>query len=63
MNENNQDSKVMQVSVRGWIAMIVVLTVCYMSAFQLIVAEPLYTLATITVGFYFGQKTSGTKTP
>lgn len=43
------------VSIRGWIAAIVVLTVCGMSMLKIPVNEPLYTLAGLVVGFYFGQ--------
>lgn len=43
------------VSLRGWISLIVVLTVCFMSALSVEVKEPLYTLAGLIVGFYFGQ--------
>jgi hypothetical protein len=53
--DNKGDSQVLAVSIRGWIALILVLTVCGMSAYGLTVNEPLYTLSTIAVGFYFGQ--------
>ena len=43
------------VTIRGWIAIIVVLTVCGMSVGKIDIKEPLYTLAGLIVGFYFGQ--------
>lgn len=49
------DSKMFGVSLRGLITLIVVLTVCGMSIGGLTVIEPLYTLAGLCVGYYFGQ--------
>ena len=51
----NTDSKIANVSLRGWISVIVITTVCVMSGLQIEVKEPLYTLAGLVVGFYFGQ--------
>lgn len=48
-------SRIFGVSLRGWIALGVVLTVCAMSVLMIEVKEPLYTLAGLIVGFYFGQ--------
>ena len=44
------------VSMRGWLAMLITLTVCGMSMMNIVVVEPLYTLCTVAIGFYFGQK-------
>lgn len=49
------DSKIFNVSVRGWIATFVVATVCAMGLMQIDVKEPLYTLSVAIVSFYFGQ--------
>jgi len=57
----NEESKILGVSLRGWIALIIVYTVCLMSIYSNEVREPLYTLCTTAVGFYFGSKSS-TKT-
>jgi hypothetical protein len=54
-NTENSDSKIANVSLRGWISVIVITTVCVMSGLQIEVKEPLYTLAGLVVGFYFGQ--------
>lgn len=54
-NQNYDSSTIWGVSLRGWISLIVVLTVCLMSASNVEVKEPLYTLAGLIVGFYFGQ--------
>lgn len=48
-------STILGVSIRGWIAIVVVLTVCLMSGLRIDIKEPLYTLAGLIVGFYFGQ--------
>lgn len=54
--ENPKESKIFNMSVRAWVLMIVVLTVCIMSVFGLKVEEPLYTLVGSVMGFYFGDK-------
>ncbi len=48
-------SQLMSVSVRGWLTLITVLTVCFMEIFKIGVSEPLYSMSLIMVGFYFGQ--------
>ena len=48
-------STIFGVSLRGWIALIVILTVCAMSILKTDIKEPLYTLAGLIIGFYFGQ--------
>lgn len=55
--EPNGDSRIFNVSLRGWLALILVGTLCAMSARALEVKEPLYTIVTVAVSFYFGQKT------
>lgn len=60
---NGDDSRFGGVSVRAWIAVVLVMTVCLMSASGIDVKEPLYTLATVGVGYYFGQKTQSKPTP
>lgn len=72
------NSTIFGVSIRAWITLIIVLTICLSFLTVVIgiivhavltkdwslvgtfttVGEPLYTLAGLTVGFYFGQKTS-----
>jgi hypothetical protein len=44
-----------RMSLRGLIALTVTTTVCAMSLSMIEVREPLYTLAGLIVGFYFGQ--------
>ena len=51
----NDNSMIFGVSIRGWIAMGVVATICLMSGLKIDIKEPLYTLAGLIVGFYFGQ--------
>ena len=49
-------SQVFGISLRGWIAIIITLSVCYMAIMQIAVTEPLYTLATVVISFYFGHQ-------
>lgn len=51
------DSHIGTVSIRAWIAILLVSTVCFMAVFAMKVEEPLYSMATLALGFYFGQKT------
>lgn len=46
------------ISVRAWIAILLAGTVCWMSINAIEVKEPLYTLATIAIGFYFGRQSN-----
>ena len=55
------ESKFLGVSVRGWLAVLLTFTICGMSFLGKTVAEPLYTLSTVAIGFYFGQKTTNGK--
>ena len=50
------DSKVLGVSLRGWLALLMVATTCLMSYYAKEIKEPLYSLVLLSVGFYFGQK-------
>lgn len=42
-------------SLRGLIALAVVGTICYMALRAMKVEEPFSSIATLTIGFYFGQ--------
>jgi len=55
------ESKLFGVSVRGWITVLMVFTVCAMSFLAKEVKEPLYSLVLMAAGFYLGQKTIGKK--
>lgn len=52
------DSKLLGVSVRAWIAIMTIATVCAMQVGGLKVEEPLYSLVLMVAGFYLGQKTT-----
>jgi len=54
------ESQLANISIRGWITVIVVLTVCGMEIFKIGICEPLYSMSLIIVGFYFGQKAKPT---
>jgi len=51
-----QESHFLGVTVRGWIAVLLVVTVCVMSLLKIDVKEPLYTLVITAVSFYLGTK-------
>ena len=61
-------SQLLGVSMRAWLALIIVGTVCAMylaesfvalrAGLPCVVTEPLYSMAVMTLGFYFGQKTT-----
>lgn len=53
--EEAPNSSLMNVSVRGWLAIALVLTVCGMQAQGIKVEEPLYSLVLMAAGIYFGQ--------
>lgn len=44
------------VSVRALLAIMLTSTVCFMHLSGIEVKEPLYTLSTMAIGLYFGQK-------
>ena len=50
------ESQLLGVSIRGWLATLLVISVCAMSFFKIDIKEPLYTLVVMAVSFYFGQK-------
>lgn len=54
----HQTSQIMSISIRGWITLIVVLTVCAMSVMKIDIKEPLYTMTGMIIAFYFGQNKS-----
>ena len=54
--QESKESMILGVSARGWLAFIVIMTVCIMSACGVTVDEPLNAMVHIMVGFYFGQK-------
>jgi hypothetical protein len=55
----NDESKAFGVSIRGWLTLLLTITVCLMSAFDMTVQEPIYTLVGMAMGWYFGQKEKG----
>ena len=55
---SNGESKLLGVSMRGWLAMLIVGTACAMALLQREIAEPLSSVLLLTIGFYFGQKTA-----
>lgn len=53
----NGNSKLFSVSIRGWLALMVIACVCAMSAGGADVKEPLYSISIAALSFYFGQNT------
>jgi len=54
--QENGDSRPFGISMRGWLALVIVATICLLSGLQIEVVEPLYSMGTMALGFYFGQK-------
>jgi len=44
-----------RMSLRGFIALLIVFTVCVMSSFGNKIEEPLYTLVGMVIGYYYAQ--------
>ena len=53
----NRESQLVGISIRGWLATLVTITVCIMSYLQIKIEEPFYGISLWVLGFYFGQKT------
>lgn len=53
---HTQESQLMGVSIRAWLAVMLVFTICAMAYLRTAVTEPLYTISIMAVSFYFGQK-------
>lgn len=53
---HRHESVLLGVSTRGWITIIVTLTICLMSFMQREVKEPMYSIAIAVIAYYFGQK-------
>ena len=53
--ESKDSSKILNVSLRGWITLMITATVCIMSIYDINVKEPMYTLVGMVVGYYFAQ--------
>ena len=51
----DSESQIFKLSIRGLLCLIAVGTVCGMSICKIEIKEPLYTLASLMVGYYFGQ--------
>ncbi len=50
----NDGSELFGVSVRGWLAICLVLCVCVACLLKITVTEPLYSLSIAAIGFYMG---------
>lgn len=53
------DSQFMAISVRGWLVLIITLTVCTMSGLDRTINEPLYGGFYLAIGYYFGKSDKG----
>lgn len=49
-------SEIFGVSLRGWVSLILIVTVCFMSIMNIKVEEPLYSLVLTISSFYFGHQ-------
>jgi hypothetical protein len=52
------ESKIGKVSVRAWLAITLVLTFCVLSLLEMKINESFFSVVTMCVGFYFGQRKS-----
>lgn len=53
---DSTESKLGKISMRAWLALLMVSTMCLMSACEVTIEEPLYSAVLLSLGFYFGQK-------
>jgi hypothetical protein len=51
----NRESHILNLSVRGFLTILVTATVCYMGLRAVKVEEPLYSMSFLCLGYYFGQ--------
>lgn len=54
----NEDSKIFGVSSRAFLAVTITITACGMSFMGMKIVEPLYSAFLLSLGFYFGQKST-----
>jgi hypothetical protein len=59
---SQRESEVFGISVRAWLATLIVLTVCVLSLMEKAIVEPLYGAMYMSLGFYFGSQSSKSKT-
>jgi hypothetical protein len=52
----NTESQIVGVSIRGWLAVMLLGTVCALALWGKEAGEPLRSSALLALGFYFGQK-------
>jgi hypothetical protein len=52
----SNESKLLGVSVRGWLAVLIIGTVCTMSIMGIEISETLKAMSMAAIGFYWGQK-------
>jgi hypothetical protein len=55
---SSDESTIKGVSIRGIIALVLIASVCALAFLKIAVTEPLYTLASTVVAFYFGHQTA-----
>jgi hypothetical protein len=53
--EKPHDSRILNISLRGWITLIIVTTICLMSLWQIDVNEFLRIYAGMVISYYFAQ--------
>ena len=62
-SDKTGNSKIFGVSLRGWLAFVVIYTICLMSVLGVKVEEPLYTIGGMIVAFYYGHEIGKTTPP
>lgn len=58
--QSTDGSKAFGVSIRGWLALLLTITVCLLSVSETKVEEPLYSLSIACLSYYFGNATKPT---
>lgn len=54
----NPPSSVFHISIRGWAAIMLVGTICWMSVMQMEIREPLNNMGMVAIGFLFARVSS-----
>lgn len=54
----NKESTLFNVTIRGWLATVITISLCFMALRSIKVEEPFSSICIFVLGFYFGQKKS-----
>lgn len=57
-----EGSQIGSISIRGLLAILIVVTLCSMQVMKIDITEPFYTMSTVVISFYFGHQVGQTVT-